>query len=133
MVQCHSVTLYSYANVPSQHFQSSHSVLLALSEWYSSQRRITPSSGLLRSVRWFETEVSELPIGLIFKESWPLNMEQVGSTETSVLNHLKSRNNPEDGRIHFNRGESLRSRIQRCLQTRFRVFICRSFTGVTEE
>jgi hypothetical protein len=25
------------------------------------------SSGLLRDVRWFETDVSELPIGLIFK------------------------------------------------------------------
>ena len=29
------------------------------------------------------------------------------SRETSVSNHLTRRNNPEDGRIHFNRGESI--------------------------
>jgi hypothetical protein len=42
------------------------------------------SSGLLRSVRWFKTDVSGLHIG----------------TKTSGLNHLTPRNNPEDGRIH---------------------------------
>jgi hypothetical protein len=34
-------------------------------------------------------------------------MEPTGSPETSVLNQLTPRNDPEDGRIQFNRGESL--------------------------
>ena len=33
-------------------------------------------------------------------------MEPIGSTETSVLNHHALRNDPEDGRIQFNRGET---------------------------
>ena len=33
-----------------------------------------------------------------------------GSPEKSVSNHLTPRNNPEDGRIQFDRGGSLRSR-----------------------
>ena len=35
-------------------------------------------------------------------------MEPIGSTTTSVLNQLTPRNNPEDGRIRFNRHGSLR-------------------------
>jgi hypothetical protein len=37
-------------------------------------------------------------------------MKPIGSPETSVSNHLTPRNNPEHGRIQFNRGGSLRSR-----------------------
>ena len=37
-------------------------------------------------------------------------MGPIASPETSVSNHLTPRNNPEDGRIQFNRGGSLRSR-----------------------
>ena len=50
-------------------------------------------------------DVSGLPIGAIFKgqavqeEARPLKMEPIGSSETSVYNHLMLRNNPEDGRI----------------------------------
>jgi hypothetical protein len=38
-------------------------------------------------------------------------MEPIGSPETSVLNQLMPRNNPQDGRVQFNHNESLRSRI----------------------
>jgi hypothetical protein len=75
------------------------------------------SSALLRGVRWFKTDVSGLPIYPIFKgqaiqeEASLLKMRLIGSPETSVLNHLTGRNNPEDGRIQFNSGGSLRSRI----------------------
>ena len=73
--------------------------------------RILPSAGLLRGVRWFKTDVSGLPIRPIFKgqdqdvhvsswTSWPLKTWRIRSPETSVLNHLTPRNNPEDGRIH---------------------------------
>jgi hypothetical protein len=65
----------------------------------------TACSWLLRSVRWFETDVSKLPIGPIFKDqyvqedgrrtSWPVKMGPIGSTETSVSNHLTPRNNTE--------------------------------------
>jgi hypothetical protein len=34
----------------------------------------------------------------------------IGIPETSLSNHLTPWNNPEDGRIQFNRGGSLRSR-----------------------
>ena len=34
-----------------------------------------------------------------------------GSPETSVSNHVTSRNNPKDGRIYFNLGGSLKSCI----------------------
>ena len=44
----------------------------------------------------------------------------IGSPETSVLNHFTPCNNPEDGRINFNRGGSLRSRmVHRKLQVDF--------------
>jgi hypothetical protein len=73
---------------------------------------IFPSSGLLHGVSWFKTDVSGLPIGSILKSrtDWPLNMGPVGSTETSVLHQITSRNNSEDGRIKFSRGGSLWSR-----------------------
>jgi hypothetical protein len=41
--------------------------------------------------------------------AWPMKMERIGSPETSVQNHVTPRNNPEDGRIPFSRGGSLRS------------------------
>jgi hypothetical protein len=47
---------------------------------------------MLRDVTWFDTEASG----------------PVGSPETSVSNHLKPRNNPEDRKINFNRGEILK-------------------------
>ena len=37
-------------------------------------------------------------------------MGAIGSPETSVLNRITQRNNPEDGTIPFNCGGSLRSR-----------------------
>jgi hypothetical protein len=37
-------------------------------------------------------------------------MELIGSPETSDLNHLTPRNNPQDGRIQFIRDESIWSR-----------------------
>ena len=70
---------------------------------------ILPSSGLLHGVRWFETDVSGLPIGPIFnaqavQDPWHftalrLKMAPAGSPKTSVSNHLTPRNNPEYGRI----------------------------------
>ena len=69
---------------------------------------ILPSCGLLRYVRWFETDVSVLPIGFIFKGQdvqrkkwtlWPLTMGPIGGPETSVSNQRTPRNNPEDRRI----------------------------------
>ena len=61
------------------------------------------SSGLLRGVRWSETDV--LGLGPTFKgpavqeEAWPLKKRQIGNPEKSVLDHLTTRNNTEDGRI----------------------------------
>jgi hypothetical protein len=51
------------------------------------------SSGLLRGIRWFQTDVSGLPIGSIFKGT--------ESPTTPVSNNLTLRNNAEDGRILF--------------------------------
>ena len=79
---------------------------------------ILPSSRLLCGVRWLETDVSGRPVGPTFKgeafqdvsswTSWPLKMGPIDTPETSVWNHLTARSNPEDGRIQFNRGGSLR-------------------------
>ena len=41
---------------------------------------------------------------------WHLKMGPIHSPETSVLNQLMPRNNPENGRIEFNCGGGLRSR-----------------------
>ena len=66
--------------------------------------RILPSSGLLRGVSWFKTDVLRLTICPIFEgqtvqeEVGPLKMGRLGSPEKSVLNPLTPRNNPEDGR-----------------------------------
>ena len=69
-----------------------------------------PSSGLLRSIGSFRTDVSGLPIGLIFKgQAWHLKMGPTGSPEMSVLKQPTLRINPKE-RFQFNRGESLRSR-----------------------
>ena len=74
--------------------------------------RILPSSGLLRDVRWFETDVSGLPIGPNFKgQACILEMGPMFSPETSISNPLTPRNNPEDGRIRFYRSGSFQSRI----------------------
>jgi hypothetical protein len=71
----------------------------------------------LRSLKWFETDVSGLPIGSIFKGEDalllghldPWRWDPTGSSETSVSNHIAQRKNPEDWRIQFNHGRSLRS------------------------
>ena len=55
---------------------------------------ILPSSGLLRGVRWFNIDVSGLPIE--FMSTGP-----IGSPETSVSNYVRPRNNPENRRIHL--------------------------------
>jgi hypothetical protein len=68
---------------------------------------ILPSCELLRGVRWFETDVSGLSFGPIFKgqaslwPAWLLKMGPINSPETSVLNRLTPRNNPLEGRIQF--------------------------------
>jgi hypothetical protein len=46
------------------------------------------------------TDVSELHIGPIFKDQAAQEAWTLGGPETSVSNHLKPRNNLEDGRIH---------------------------------
>jgi hypothetical protein len=61
--------------------------------------QIIPSSRWLRGVRWFDTDVSERAIGATLK----------GLAVRSASNHFTPRNNPEDGRTHFNPGGSLRS------------------------
>ena len=80
---------------------------------------ILPSSGLLHGVRWFETDVSGLRIGPIFKVKLPkkkLTLEYgTDSPETSVSRNLMPRNNPEDGTVQLNCGGSLRS----CTDRRF--------------
>jgi hypothetical protein len=43
------------------------------------------------------------------RPTWPLKTGPICSSETSILNQLTPRNNPEDGRIQFNRGGSPRS------------------------
>jgi hypothetical protein len=68
--------------------------------------RILPSSGLLRSERWFETDVPSSRVKMSWT-SWPLKIRTIGSPETSVSNHLTPRNNSEDGIIESKRGESL--------------------------
>jgi hypothetical protein len=60
---------------------------------------------ITRRLRKFDVDVSGLPIGPIFKG------KPLCSPETSVSNYLTSRNNPEDGRVQFNFGGSLRYRI----------------------
>jgi hypothetical protein len=64
----------------------------------------------------FKTDLSGLSIGTIYKgqavqegEALPLKMEHVCAFETSVLNQLTPRNNPEDGRIQFNFGGTLKT------------------------
>ena len=77
---------------------------------------ITPR-GLLRGVRWFKTDVSELPMISIFKVQaffflYSMTFEDgTDSTATSVSNHVTPRNDTEDGRIRFNRDGSLRSLV----------------------
>jgi hypothetical protein len=71
---------------------------------------ILPSSGLLRGVMWFETDVSGLPICPILKgqgvqeeawAAWPMKMGSLGCPATSVSNDLMPRSNTEDGRIQY--------------------------------
>ena len=63
-------------------------------EWENSKKvpfLILSHSELLRCVRWFETDVLEPPFGQIVSSwiSWPLNMEEVGSPETSLHTTLR--------------------------------------------
>ena len=61
---------------------------------------------------WIESDVSGLPIGPIFKgqtkkKAGDLKLSSWRTCpEMSVSNHPTPRNNPEDGRIQFNRGGS---------------------------
>jgi hypothetical protein len=59
-------------------------------------------------VRWFEIDVSGLPIGPIFKDEVQEEsgkklllgqFKPIGGFETLVSNRLAPRNKPEDGRI----------------------------------
>jgi hypothetical protein len=64
------------------------------------------SSALLRGVRWFKNEVSELsvPSSKVTqskKTAWPLKMGPIRSPETSGSKHLTQRNNSKDGRIQI--------------------------------
>ena len=59
------------------------------------QTRSLSSSGLLRNVRWFDTDVSGLRIGPVFE---------------GQAVYLTLRDIPEDGRLHFNSGGSAGSR-----------------------
>jgi hypothetical protein len=77
------------------------------------ESRPFPRRRLLRGVRRFETDVSGLPIGSIFKG-------QAVRVEVSVSNHITSRNNPEDGRLQFKSGGSVRS----CKQTKEKSYLC---------
>jgi hypothetical protein len=56
-------------------------------------------------VIWFETDVWGLPSGPIFKG-------QDGPLCNLDTNPLTPRNNPEDGRIQYNSGGSLRSLVE---------------------
>ena len=60
--------------------------------------RILQSSGLLRGVRWFETDVLRIPSSWTV---WPLKMGIITNPETSVLYQLTPRNDPEDERILY--------------------------------
>ena len=69
------------------------------------QRCLYRSSGLLRSVSSFDTDVSGLYICLILEgqavqEAWDFKMDPIGSRETSIPNHRTLRMNPEYERIY---------------------------------
>jgi hypothetical protein len=76
-------------------------------EIFSSDRRlplrftvILPSSRLLLSVDWLNTDVSGQPIcSRLQRSSVPWRWEPIGCPETSVINQPTLFNNPEDGRI----------------------------------
>ena len=69
------------------------------------------------SVRWFETDVSGRRIGILRqsvflgqldprRSAWPFKMRPTGTPETSALNQLTPRNNPEDERIQSTTAEA---------------------------
>jgi hypothetical protein len=74
--------------------------------------KIFLSSGFLRGLRWFYTDVSGQPVTIIsFKTGWHfLKMGMIGSPETSVFKHFTLRNKAECVRINFNSRGSVRSR-----------------------
>jgi hypothetical protein len=76
--------------------------------WEKPRISIIPSSGLLRGVSWFETDVSELSVQTSNVKLSTMGL--IGNPKTSVSNHLTPRNNPEDRIIQFYRGVSLQSR-----------------------
>ena len=69
-----------------------------------------------RVIRWFDTDVSGLPIGPVFEGLYLGLLDPrrwvSGSPETSVSNHLTPCNNPDDG-PHFNLDGSLKSHTAR--------------------
>jgi hypothetical protein len=90
-----------------------------LTQWRKNWISVVPTSGLLRGVRWFGTDVSGAPICPALKSQavqvdvWTpktLKMGKMFGLEMSVSNHVTQRNNPEERRIQFNHGGSLRSR-----------------------
>ena len=76
--------------------------------WYIPDHRlplqlywILLSSGLLRGIRWFQTDVSGLPVQSSRakkKTSWPSKVEPTGSPKTLVSDNLMPHNNPEERR-----------------------------------
>jgi hypothetical protein len=98
-------------------------------EWENSKKvlfLILSHSELLRYVRWFETDVLEPPFGQIISSwiYWPLNMEEVGSSETSLHTTLRRVITQKTEKIQFNRSGNLRSR---------KIFLIRCFHHMWHE
>jgi hypothetical protein len=80
------------------------------------RREVLNSHNLIYSVFWVIKRRRVISIIQAFQDyhshlqgsSRPLNMRPIDRTETSVSNHLTPRTKPEDGRIYFNSGRSLR-------------------------
>jgi hypothetical protein len=85
--------------------------------------------GYLYCVKWCKNDVSGLPIGPIFKdksvqEALPLTAGPIGSPETSVLNHISPRSNPEDGRIYCSNQSAFPTNAHHLLHEIFTVLAC---------